>query len=404
MPVKGNASSRTTSAVAEGTIDIRENPTQDISALSRDTENALHELGRIFDKKKIKEQQELAAVFGEEAFRLVHNMKDDGSGRKIAVHAIIGGIMSQITGAGFASGAVGAGLNEALIKNLKGKDPGTAQIVSAIIGAAAAKVAGGSAAAGASAAASGTKNNVALLAAVPEVAEVAAVASTQAPRIIPLIKGLGETISKMGCVIAVVEGVQYIREIGTNEIVAQQQQDGSWLFNKTYSALESVFQEHSIPYSPPQTPNYITPPITVTPPDNERFPFDLSPNILDLKYKPHTNPLLDFREQWSSQDFSDGNRFFSKGVEKEKADKAYPPADDHSSAKSSKDFQRTGTPNSSKDLVDEKGRIITRRWYDGNGRAKKDVDFTDHGNPKTHPQVPHEHTWEWDKNGHSNRR
>ena len=158
-PVKGDASSRTKSAVAAGTIDIRENPTQDISALSRDTENALNELGRIFDKKKIEEQQELAAVFGEEAFRLAHNMKDDGSGRKIAVHAIIGGIMSQITGAGFASGAVGAGLNEALINAVKGKDPGTAQIVSAIIGAAAAKVAGGSAAAGASAAANGTKWN-----------------------------------------------------------------------------------------------------------------------------------------------------------------------------------------------------------------------------------------------------
>ena len=119
----------------------------------------LNELGRIFDKKKIEEQQELAAVFGEEAFRLAHNMKDDGSGRKIAVHAIIGGIMSQITGAGFASGAVGAGLNEALINAVKGKDPGTAQIVSAIIGAAAAKVAGESAAAGASAAAAGTKWN-----------------------------------------------------------------------------------------------------------------------------------------------------------------------------------------------------------------------------------------------------
>ena len=163
MPVKGNASSTTTSAIAEGTIDIRENPTQDISALSRNTENALNELGRIFDKKKIEEQQELAAVFGEEAFRLAHNMKDDGSGRKIAVHAIIGGIMSQITGAGFASGAVGAGLNEALINAVKGKDPGTAQIVSAIIGAAAAKVAGGSAAAGASAAATGTKWNAFLL-------------------------------------------------------------------------------------------------------------------------------------------------------------------------------------------------------------------------------------------------
>ena len=160
MPVKGDADSTTKSAVAAGTIDIRENPTQDISALSRDTANSLNELGKIFDKAKIEERQELAAVFGEEAFRLLHNMKDDGSGRKIAAHAIIGGLMSQITGAGFASGAIGAGLNEALIKALDGKDPGTAQLISAIIGAAAAKAIGGNAQAGASAAASGTKNNL----------------------------------------------------------------------------------------------------------------------------------------------------------------------------------------------------------------------------------------------------
>jgi hypothetical protein len=163
MPVKGDADSTTKSAVAAGTIDIRENPTQDISALSRDTANSLNELGKIFDKAKIEERQELAAVFGEEAFRLLHNMKDDGSGRKIAAHAIIGGLMSQITGAGFASGAIGAGLNEALIKNLKGLDPGTAQLISAIIGAAAAKATGGNAQAGASAAASGTKWNYFLM-------------------------------------------------------------------------------------------------------------------------------------------------------------------------------------------------------------------------------------------------
>ncbi|WP_295063905.1 hypothetical protein, partial [Selenomonas sp.] len=159
MPVKGDASSTTKSAVAAGTIDIRENPAQDISALSRKTANSLNELEHIFDKAKIEEQQELAAVFGEEAFRLAHNLKDDGSGRKIAIHFAIGGIMSAITGAGFASGAIGAGLNEALINNLKGLDPGTAQIVSGIIGAAAAKAIGGNAQAGASAAASGTKWN-----------------------------------------------------------------------------------------------------------------------------------------------------------------------------------------------------------------------------------------------------
>ena len=163
VPARGDASSTTKSAVAAGTIDIRENKSQDISALSRDTANSLNELGKIFDKAKIEEQQELAAVFGEEAFRLAHNLKDDGSGRKIAIHFAIGGIMSAITGAGFASGAIGAGLNEALINNLKGLDPGTAQIVSGIIGAAAAKAIGGNAHAGASAAANGTKWNYFLM-------------------------------------------------------------------------------------------------------------------------------------------------------------------------------------------------------------------------------------------------
>ena len=160
MPAKGEANSTTKSAVAQGTIDIRENPTQDISALNRDTTNTLNELGRIFDKQTIEEQQELAKAFGEEAFRLAHNLPDDGSGRKIAVHAIIGGIMSQITGAGFASGAIGAGVNEAIIGEIKKiKDPGTAQIVSAIVGAAAAKAVSGNAGSGATSAASGTKNN-----------------------------------------------------------------------------------------------------------------------------------------------------------------------------------------------------------------------------------------------------
>ena len=50
MPAKGDANSTTSSAVARGTIEIRENPTQDISVLSRDTANSLNELGRIFDK------------------------------------------------------------------------------------------------------------------------------------------------------------------------------------------------------------------------------------------------------------------------------------------------------------------------------------------------------------------
>ena len=70
--------------------------------------------------------------------------------------------MSQITGADFASGAAGAGFNEALINNLKGLDPTLAQIISGVLGAAAAKAIGGNAKAGASATASGTKWNLML--------------------------------------------------------------------------------------------------------------------------------------------------------------------------------------------------------------------------------------------------
>ena len=40
----------------------------------------------------------------------------------------------------------------------------------------------------------------------------------------------------------------------------------------------------------------------------------------------------------------------------------------------------------------------TRRWFGPDGKASRDVDYTDHGNPKAHPEVPHEHIWDWGKN------
>ena len=98
-------------------------------------------------------------VFREEAYRLAHNLKDDGSGRKVLIHALIGGLIGQLSGAGFSSGAAGAGLNEALINNLKGLDPAIAQVISGVIGAAAAKAIHGDATAGVISAASGTKYN-----------------------------------------------------------------------------------------------------------------------------------------------------------------------------------------------------------------------------------------------------
>ena len=50
-----------------------------------------------------------------------------------------------------------------------------------------------------------------------------------------------------------------------------------------------------------------------------------------------------------------------------------------------------GKPNSSVDIVDVNGKIKTRRWFDSNGKQVRDVDFTNHGNARTHPEVPHVH-------------
>ena len=54
-----------------------------------------------------------------------------------------------------------------------------------------------------------------------------------------------------------------------------------------------------------------------------------------------------------------------------------------------------GEVNTSVDILDAEGNIKTRRWYDPEGKAYRDVDMSDHGNPKEHPEVPHEHTWEY---------
>ena len=69
------------------------------------------------------------------------------------------------------------------------------------------------------------------------------------------------------------------------------------------------------------------------------------------------------------------------------------PSDNHSTV--SKNPGPTGLPNTSVDILDETGNVATRRWYDSKGNAYRDVDMTNHRNSKTHPEYPHEHTWDW---------
>nr|WP_092074130.1 DUF637 domain-containing protein [Dendrosporobacter quercicolus]NSL47746.1 DUF637 domain-containing protein [Dendrosporobacter quercicolus DSM 1736]SDM78304.1 Possible hemagglutinin [Dendrosporobacter quercicolus] len=166
VTAKGDADSTTKSAISPGMIEVRSGNT-DLSKLSRDTENAVNTLGKIFDKKTVQEQQELAQIFGEEAFKLVHKISkengwEEGSPQKIALHAFVGAVMADLGGGNVLSGAVGAGVNEAIQKELADKfkdDPDLHQWASFIIGSAAASVIGGDATTGGSTAVSGTKNN-----------------------------------------------------------------------------------------------------------------------------------------------------------------------------------------------------------------------------------------------------
>ena len=86
----------------------------------------------------------------------------DGSDEKNALHAFVGGIMAELGGSDFTSGASGALINE-MVQEKLGEvfedDPAMHQWASALIGGVISEIASGNAQAGASTAASGTKNN-----------------------------------------------------------------------------------------------------------------------------------------------------------------------------------------------------------------------------------------------------
>lgn len=45
-------------------------------------------------------------------------------------------------------------------------------------------------------------------------------------------------------------------------------------------------------------------------------------------------------------------------------------------------------------------KLLSERYYDKNGNVYLDIDYTNHGNAKTHPIVPHQHKWHKNEDGH----
>ena len=167
---KDNAESVTKATVSEGEIEIRDkgHQKQDLKDLNRDTQNSLNKLAEIFDKTKVEERQELAGLFGEIAYKAVGDLAikngwQEGSAEKNALHALVGGIMSELNNSGFLAGASGAMINEMIqdkLSDMFKDNPAMHQWASAIIGGVVSQLVAENAQAGASTAASGTKNNI----------------------------------------------------------------------------------------------------------------------------------------------------------------------------------------------------------------------------------------------------
>ena len=166
VPVKGKAGSTTYAAIADSIITTTKEKTD--KEISHDTANALNTLSEIFDKKKIEEKQEYVNILSQVGYRLIGDIaghkenelnkkaekarkennsilaekyekeakkwSESGTNR-IAMHGIMGALVSREAGAGMTKGLTGAGLNALLQKELgKIKDPEVHKMASAAIG------------------------------------------------------------------------------------------------------------------------------------------------------------------------------------------------------------------------------------------------------------------------------
>ena len=116
QPAKGQAETITQSALTDGAVSITDqaHQKQDISTLNRDTETSLHQLEKIFDKKKIQERRELVSEFaklGAEKIGDIAKEKNwaEDDYRRTLLHGLLGALTAQMSGnSAFVGGAAGA--------------------------------------------------------------------------------------------------------------------------------------------------------------------------------------------------------------------------------------------------------------------------------------------------------
>ena len=121
QPAKGQAETITQSALIDGAVSITDqaHQKQDISTLNRDTETSLHQLEKIFDKKKIQERRELVSEFaklGAEKIGDIAKEKNwaEDDYRRTLLHGLLGALTAQMSGNSALAGGVAGAATERL--------------------------------------------------------------------------------------------------------------------------------------------------------------------------------------------------------------------------------------------------------------------------------------------------
>ena len=140
-PQEGNAESTTKSAISNGAIAIidtagqqqktGQTAEQTIANINHDTANASAPIGKIFDLQKIQRDQEVGKATSQLAQQIAPLLyekvgdwlqtNDADTSTKVAVHALIGGLMTKAMGGEFGTGAAGAAAAELAVQ-MFGKD------------------------------------------------------------------------------------------------------------------------------------------------------------------------------------------------------------------------------------------------------------------------------------------
>jgi len=110
-----SATSQTQSAIGSN-IQIDTETPENLTALSRDTQNANHKV-KAFDHNEVKEQQEAAQVAGELFSKITGDLAkkfefEEGSKEKIAMHALAGALAAKMSDGNMATGAAAGASSE----------------------------------------------------------------------------------------------------------------------------------------------------------------------------------------------------------------------------------------------------------------------------------------------------